>query len=59
MPTYIYSGRSASGHPTQGEIEAAGQSQAVSILKQRQVTVSSISVKKSLIGKMNDIQIPV
>ncbi len=58
MPTYQYSGKSASGHPTQGEIESQSQAQAVATLKQRQVTVSAISVKKSLIGRMNAIQIP-
>lgn len=58
MPTYLYSGKSASGHPTKGEIDSQSQAQAVATLKQRQVTVSAISVKKSLIARMNAIQIP-
>ena len=58
MPTYLYSGKSASGHPTKGEIESSSQAQAVATLKQRQVTVTAIEVRRSLLARMNAVKIP-
>ncbi len=58
MPTFVYSGKSASGQVTKGEINAPNMAQATASLRQRQITANSISQKKSFIGQLNDIKIP-
>ncbi len=58
MPTFVYSGRAANGEAKSGEIRAENMAQATAALRHQQIVASSISPKKSLIARLNEIQIP-
>lgn len=58
MPTFVYSGKAMSGEVRKGEINAPSMAQATAALRRQQIVASSISQKKGLLARMNEIQIP-
>lgn len=58
MATFVYSGKTMSGEMRKGEIQAASLAQATAALRRQQVVPSTISPKKSLMARMNEVEIP-
>ncbi|MBE9531231.1 MAG: type II secretion system F family protein, partial [Proteobacteria bacterium] len=58
MPTFVYSGKAANGEARSGEISADNMAQATAALRRQQIVASSISPKKSLFARLNEIQVP-
>ena len=58
MPKFVYSGRAANGDAASGEISADNMAQATAALRHQQIIATSISPKKSLIARINEIEIP-
>ncbi len=58
MPTFVYSGKAMSGEVRNGEINAPNMAQATAALRRQQIVASSITPKKSLLARLNEIQVP-
>ncbi|MEE9542429.1 MAG: type II secretion system F family protein [Thermodesulfobacteriota bacterium] len=58
MPTFVYSGKAMSGEVRKGEINAPNMAQATAALRRQQIVASSITPKKSLLARLNEIQVP-
>lgn len=56
MPTFVYSGKTASGEARKGELQAANLAQATAALRRQQILPASISQKKA--GGLSSIKIP-
>jgi len=56
MPTFVYSGKTVSGEPRRGELQAASVAQATTMLRRQQILPSSISKKGS--GLNMNIKLP-
>jgi type IV pilus assembly protein PilC len=57
MPTFVYSGKTASGEVRKGELQAASVAQATAALKRQQILPSSVSKKGSGLSGIN-IKLP-
>ena len=57
MPVFQYSGKNLSGGAVSGTIDAASMGQANEMLKRQQIVVTSLDVQKSLIERMNEIEL--
>lgn len=57
MPTFVYSGKTASGEVRKGELQAASVAQATAALRRQQILPSSISQKGGGLSSIN-IKIP-
>jgi type IV pilus assembly protein PilC len=58
MPTFVYSGKAANGDARSGEISADNMAQATAALRRQQIVASSISPKKNIFARLNEIEIP-
>jgi type IV pilus assembly protein PilC len=57
MTTFVYTGKSVTGEVRKGEVEAANLAGATAMLRRQQVIPSTLTEKKSLLARLNNINI--
>ncbi len=58
MATFIYKGKTPTGHMKSGEIQAGNLAQATAALRRQSIVLVSVSEKKGLFATLNSINIP-